>query len=95
MSVITSRLVGWTHSALEEDQDLKDIDSKISASGEGEWTYEAAQELGVDAPAIKSALDVRSESDRVEQGSANAFRNKVVSAQRGKFGNHPVKIKGK
>lgn len=89
-SVIESRLVGWTHEALQEDPHLSSISSHIHASGEGEWTVKTAKELGVMVPVIEDSLRVRQDSSNVKEGSHEAFRNKVVSAQRGKFGHHDV-----
>lgn len=86
-SVIESRLVGWTLEALIEDSELKDTTSKIDHTGEGEWTVEAAAELGVDVPIIKESLEVRKRS----KAETEDYRDKVVSAMRGKFGGHPVK----
>jgi 6-phosphogluconate dehydrogenase len=85
-SVIESRLVGWTQEALAEDPDLSSISSKIDHTGEGEWTIEAARELGIEVPIIEESLEVRKRS-RVE---SEDFRDKVVSAMRGKFGGHKV-----
>lgn len=90
-SVIESRLVGWTHEALTEDPELADTSSEIKASGEGEWTIKTAKEVGVGAPVIEDSFKVRQESASVPEKSPDGFRNKVVSAQRGKFGLHPVK----
>lgn len=90
-SVIESRLVGWTQEALTEDAELSDISSEIKASGEGEWTVKTAKKLKVAAPVIKDAFEVRQKSVNIPEKSPNGFRNKVVSAQRGKFGHHPVK----
>src|SRR5579884_2108635 len=86
-SVISSKLIDWTRQALEEDSQLSNISSKIDASGEGEWTVEVAKELGVDARVIEDSLNVRKESSE----ESDDFRAKVVSAQRGQFGGHPVK----
>ena len=85
-SVIDSRLVGWGQEALEEDPDLKNISSKIDSTGEGEWTINTAKELKVDVPVIKKSFEVRQKST----AESNDFRDKVVSALRGKFGGHPV-----
>ncbi len=90
-SVIESRLVGWTKDALTEDPDLKDTSSVIASSGEGEWTVQTAKELGVEVPVIEDSFKVRQTSANDSENSPNGFRNKVVSAQRGQFGNHPVK----
>lgn len=86
-SVIESRLVGWTQEALAEDAELSDISSKIDHTGEGEWTVEAAKELGVEVPIINESLEVRKRSS----GESEDYRDKVVSAMRGKFGGHAVK----
>lgn len=85
-SVIESRLVKWGEEAFEEDPELSNISSKIDSTGEGEWTIKTANELGVNVPVIKESFDVRQRSTD-ESGS---FRDKVVSALRGKFGGHSV-----
>lgn len=90
-SVIESRLVGWTKDALTEDPELKDTSSVIVSSGEGEWTVKTAKELGVEVPVIEDSFKVRQNSVNDSEDSPQGFRNRVVSAQRGKFGQHPVK----
>ena len=98
-SVIESRLVGWAKNAFDEDPELSDTSSVIGSGGagkirikaEGDWTMELADELGVDSPSIKASMQVRSESINVPENSPNGFRNKVVSALRGQFGQHAVK----
>ncbi len=86
-SVIESRLVGWTLEALIEDSELADTSSKIDHTGEGEWTVEAAKELEIEVPIIEESLEVRKRSS----AKSEDYRDKVVSAMRGKFGGHPVK----
>lgn len=86
-SVIESRLVGWTQEALSEDPSLTSISSKIEHTGEGEWTVEAAKELGIEVPIIRESLEVRKRSS----DESDNFRDKVVSAMRGKFGGHSVR----
>lgn len=85
-SVIESRLVGWTHEALADDPELSAISSKIDHTGEGEWTIEAAVELGVEVPIISESFEVRKRSS----SEGENYRDKVVSAMRGKFGGHKV-----
>ncbi len=85
-SVISSRLVGWAEKALAHDQNLSDISSVISHTGEGDWTVNVAKEMNASIPVISASLQVRI-------GSANEpdnFRNRVVSALRGQFGRHEV-----
>lgn len=90
-SVIESRLVGWTREALEEDPNLSEYSSKINHTGEGEWTVKVAHEMGVDPVVIEDSFKVRVNSENDEENSPNGFRNKAVSAMRGKFGGHAVK----
>ena len=86
-SVITSRLVDWGQKALAGDPELSQISSKISATGEGEWTINTAKELNVPTPVISASFQVRQESATTPEN----FSNKMVSALRGQFGGHPVK----
>lgn len=100
-SVIESRLVGWAKEAFEEDSELSDTSSIIGSGGagnerveaEGDWTVELAKQLGIDAPVLEDSMKVRSESATIPEVSPNGFRNKVISALRGKFGQHAVKKK--
>lgn len=89
-SVIESRLVGWAHEALAEDDELTNISATIGHTGEGEWTIKEAHQLQVPVPVIETSFQVRVNSAQDEATSAAGFRNKVVSALRGKFGHHPV-----
>ena len=72
---------------MAEDPELSDISSKIDHTGEGEWKVEAASEIGVEVPIIKESLEVRKRS----KAESEDYRDKVVSAMRGKFGGHSVK----
>lgn len=90
-SVIESRLVGWAKDAFNDNPNLSDTSSKIDSTGEGDWTIEVAKELGIETPALQAALDVRQNSAKDPEDSSSGFRNKVVSAMRGKFGQHEVK----
>ncbi len=85
-TVIESRLVGWTQEALAEDPNLSQISSKINHTGEGEWTIKTAKELGVEVPVIEKSFRVRAKSSE----KSGSFRDKTVSAMRGKFGQHDV-----
>lgn len=85
-SVIESRLVGWAEEAFVENPELSETSSAIGHLGEGEWTANTAKELGVDAPIIQESFNVRVRSLTEPEN----FRNKVVSALRGKFGGHKV-----
>lgn len=100
-SVVESRLIGWAQDAFKENADLSDTSSVIGSGGagkervkaEGDWMIELAKEMGVDVPVIEQAMKVRSDSPNVQEDSPNGFRNKVISAMRGVFGQHDVKKK--
>ncbi len=89
-SVIESRLVEWSQEAFTDDPNLKKISSVIRSSGEGEWTIRTAKDEKISVPVIEQSFLVRRKSHNVVENSPNGFRNKVVSAQRGRFGQHKV-----
>jgi 6-phosphogluconate dehydrogenase len=89
-SVIESRLVGWTGQAFKDwGVDLENISGEVSASGEGLWTVQTAKKMGIPTPVIEESLKFRDQS----KGNPS-YTGKVVSAQRGQFGGHPVFIDG-
>lgn len=97
-SVVESRLVGWALDAFKEDPALTNISSSIGSGGSGkripaeaDWTVDEAHEMGIKLPAIEDAIKVREESGNDAEDSAEGFRNKVISAMRGQFGQHDVK----
>ena len=99
-SVVESRLVGWALDAFREDPELSNISSSIGSGGSGkrvpgeaDWTLEVAKEMGIDVPAMKDAVRVREDSHKDPENSPEGFRNKVISAMRGQFGQHDVKKK--
>ena len=85
-SVIDSWLLDLTAAALVKDSSLKDFAGRVSDSGEGRWTLEAAIDEGVPAPILAAALFNRFDS----RGNAD-FANKIMSAQRFEFGGHHEK----
>ena len=87
-SIITSQLLDLTAEALARDPTLADFAGRVSDSGEGRWTVEAAIEEGVPAHVLTAALYARFES----RGRAE-FADKVLSAMRLGFGGH-VETKG-
>ncbi len=85
-SVIESRLIAWLERAYRtHGEDLADISGRVSHSGEGLWTVQTAQELGVDVPVIADSLRFRERSQQHP-----SYTGQVVSALRGQFGGHPV-----
>jgi 6-phosphogluconate dehydrogenase len=82
-SIITSQLLDLTAEALARDPTLADFAGRVSDSGEGRWTVEAAIDEGVPAHVLTAALYARFES----RGRAE-FADKVLSAMRLGFGGH-------
>ncbi|WP_174802262.1 phosphogluconate dehydrogenase (NAD(+)-dependent, decarboxylating) [Martelella limonii] len=82
-SVIGSWLLDLTAAVLKENPHLEGFDGRVSDSGEGRWTLQAAIETGVPAPVLSSALFERFSS----RGEAE-FAGKVLSAMRYAFGGH-------
>ncbi len=85
-SVIGSWLLDLTAGALLQDPQLEAFDGRVSDSGEGRWTLQAAIDEAVPAPVLSSALYERFAS-RGEAG----FANQVLSAMRHAFGGHVEK----
>jgi len=82
-SVVSSWLLDLTAAALVSDPTLAQFEGRVSDSGEGRWTSLAAIEEGIPAPLLTAALYGRFAS----QG-AEAFADKIQSAQRMQFGGH-------
>jgi 6-phosphogluconate dehydrogenase len=82
-SVISSWLLDLTAVALAEDPALAKFAGRVSDSGEGRWTVQAAIDEGVPAPVLTTALYERFSS----RGNAT-FQDKVLSAMRYQFGGH-------
>jgi 6-phosphogluconate dehydrogenase len=88
-SVIRSWLLDLTAAALLDDPELDAFEGRVSDSGEGRWTVQAAIDEGVPAHVITAALYERfSSRDRAE------FADKVLSAMRFQFGGHHEKSDG-
>ncbi len=82
-SVISSWLLDLTATALLESPTLDGFTGRVSDSGEGRWTVQAAIEEGVPAQVLAAALYSRFAS----QGNAE-FANRLQSAMRKEFGGH-------
>ncbi|MDB6091421.1 MAG: gnd2 [Gammaproteobacteria bacterium] len=82
-SIISSRLLDLTAAALAQDPKLRQFGGRVSDSGEGRWTVQAAIEVGVPANVLSAALYSRFES----QGRAE-YADKLLSAMRLGFGGH-------
>ncbi len=88
-SVIASWLLDLTSAALAADSDLDGFQGRVSDSGEGRWTLEAAIDEAVPASVLAAALFARFTS----RGQAD-FQNRLLSAMRSEFGGHAEKPAG-
>lgn len=85
-SVISSWLLDLTAAALHEQPDLAGFAGRVSDSGEGRWTVQAAIDESVPAPVLSAAL-----YQRFSSRGEGAYANKVLSAMRSAFGGHQEK----
>ncbi|MEU4710529.1 phosphogluconate dehydrogenase (NAD(+)-dependent, decarboxylating) [Nocardia salmonicida] len=82
-SVVASWLLDLTASALVADPDLDSYGGRVSDSGEGRWTIDAAIDTAVPVPVLSAALYQRFSS----RGQA-LYADKMLSAMRKAFGGH-------
>ncbi|MCB1932271.1 MAG: decarboxylating 6-phosphogluconate dehydrogenase [Candidatus Accumulibacter sp.] len=85
-SVIGSWLLDLTATALAADPALAGFQGRVSDSGEGRWTIQAAIDEAVPAPVLSAALYARFSSRGEED-----FANRILSAMRHQFGGHVEK----
>jgi len=85
-SVIRSWLLDLTALALEDDQDLTDIDDWVDDSGEGRWTVFEAINQDVPAPIITLSL-----MQRFASRQESSYSAKILAALRQQFGGHAIK----
>jgi 6-phosphogluconate dehydrogenase len=85
-SVISSWLMDLSADALAKSPELSEFSGRVSDSGEGRWTVEAAIAESVPAPVISAAL-----WQRYESRGQGEFAAKVLSAMRAEFGGHVEK----
>lgn len=89
-SVIASWLLDLTASALIQDPKLAHFAGRVSDSGEGRWTLQAAIEEGAPAPVLSAAL-----YQRFSSRGEDEFALKLLSAMRFGFGGHVEQHPGK
>ena len=82
-SVVSSWLLDLTAAELHRDPDLEGFSGRVSDSGEGRWTIQAAVDEGVPVHVLSAAL-----FDRFESRGEAEFADKVLSAMRSGFGGH-------
>jgi glucose-6-phosphate 1-dehydrogenase len=85
-SVIESRLVGWLAEGFEVfGQSLEGVAGSVGHTGEGAWTIETAETLGVEHRVIRDALEFRLESE-----DAPSYTGQLLQAMRNRFGGHAL-----
>ena len=82
-SVIASWLLDLTAQALHESPGLEGYAGRVSDSGEGRWTVQAAVDESVPAPVLSAAL-----YERFTSRAEAEFADRVLSAMRHAFGGH-------
>jgi 6-phosphogluconate dehydrogenase len=85
-SVVSSWLLDLTAAALASDPRLERFTGRVSDSGEGRWTLDAAIDEGVPAHVLAASLFERFSS----RGEAE-FQDRLLSAMRFEFGGHVEK----
>jgi 6-phosphogluconate dehydrogenase len=89
-SVIASWLLDLAAKSLLDNPDLAKFTGRVSDSGEGRWTLNAAIDESVPAPVLGAAL-----YERFSSRGEDEFADKVLSALRYQFGGHEEKAAGK
>jgi 6-phosphogluconate dehydrogenase len=85
-SVVASWLLDLTATALVESPELAEFHGRVSDSGEGRWTVDAAIDEAIPAYTLSAALFSRfSSRERAD------FADKLLSAMRKQFGGHDEK----
>jgi 6-phosphogluconate dehydrogenase len=82
-SVIASWLLDLTAASFVKDPALDGFAGRVSDSGEGRWTLQAANEEAVPAHVLSAAL-----FERFASRGEDEFQNRVLSAMRFAFGGH-------
>ena len=85
-SVASSWLLDLTAQSMAGDPGLEKFGGKVADSGEGRWTVQAANDLGIPAHVLTAAL-----FERFSSRGLDLFQNKVLSAMRFGFGGHVEK----
>jgi 6-phosphogluconate dehydrogenase len=85
-SVVASWLLDLTAGALAADPGLERFEGRVSDSGEGRWTVQAALDTATPTPVLAAALFQRFAS----RGEGD-YAGKVLSAMRAAFGGHAEK----
>ena len=89
-TIISGFLMDRTKDALEKDSGLKNLTGVIAASGEAQWTVDAAKAEDVPVEIIESSLEYRKRS-QTDEKIQKSFTARLIAALRKEFGGHEVK----
>lgn len=89
-TIISGFLMDRTKEVFEKG--LEGVVGIVNATGEAEWTVNAAKEEGVDIEIIEQSLEFRRRS-QTDSKIQNSFAAKVVAGLRNAFGGHEVRKK--
>lgn len=85
-AVIESALIEWLKEGYAEfGEELDAASGKADESGEGRWTTQVAEELGIPTDVITDALDARLRSQ-----DDPSYQGQIITLLRHKFGNHSL-----
>ena len=85
-SVVASWLLDLTADALHQDPGLGGFTGRVSDSGEGRWTVQAAVDVGVPVHVLTAAL-----YERFSSRGESDYGDRLLSAMRNQFGGHNEK----
>lgn len=89
-SIISGFLIDRASEVLKDDVTLVKFKGIISRSGEGDWTLQAAKEVGLDPEIIDESVEYRKRSE-TDKKIQNSFTARMINALRSAFGGHEVK----
>jgi 6-phosphogluconate dehydrogenase len=88
-SVVASWLLDLTAISLLDQKSFEKFSGRVSDSGEGRWTINAAIDEGTPVPVLSAAL-----FQRFDSRGHSEFANKLLSAMRFQFGGHIERTSG-
>ena len=91
-TIISGFLMNSAAAVLTKNPALSDIEGRIDATGEAEWTVNQAKEKGVPAHVIEEAVEFRKKSI-ADPSIRNSFAAKMVASLRNEFGGHDIEKK--
>lgn len=88
-TIVSGFLMDRAAEMLKEDIKLEKYKGVIARSGEGDWTIEAAKELGIEPEIIDESVEFRKKSEESKK-IQNSFTARMINALRMAFGGHVI-----